>query len=147
MNKSVILENIIKHQTQLLKTLEESVALYKTTSDIDEENTIDPEDLSHQGEAKEMQLHLEERIKTEKTTIQELEKFKNSIQENIQEGALIETGTAFIYLGAALNPFEYEAKEVYCISSDSPLAKSLFHKKTGDNFKIGDTNHTILNIS
>lgn len=147
MNKPIILEKIIEQHNLLIKTLEDSIDLYQTTSDIDEGNTIDPEDLSHQQEAKQMQLLLEERIKTEKNAIQKIENFKKTLLENIQEGALLETNLSYFYIGLSLNTFEYNKKEVYCISTDSPLAKSLFQKKVGDDFKIGDKNHTILNIS
>ena len=56
MNKNEIIKSIINEQNVVISTIENSISRYKNASDIDENDSIDPEDFSHQYEAKEMQL-------------------------------------------------------------------------------------------
>lgn len=147
MNKKEILDYVIKNQIENINSLKNSITIYKTAADIDEDNTLDPEDFSHQEEARDMQFHLEEKLKKENSIIDNIKKYQEKTHSTIEEGTLIETNLAYIYLGIVTNSFSIDNKDVYCISLDAPLAKIISKKKIGDSFKIGDVEHTILKVS
>jgi hypothetical protein len=77
MNKNEIIKSIINEQKVVISTIENSVSRYKNASDIDENDSIDPEDFSHQDEAKEMQLRYEQILVQAKNNLDFLETYKN----------------------------------------------------------------------
>lgn len=59
MKREEILDKIIEEQQRVIDNLQQSVDRYKTASDLDEDDTSDPDDLARQTEAKDMQLRYE----------------------------------------------------------------------------------------
>ncbi len=56
MDKAFILSSIIDEYQKVIDNLKASVERYKHESDIDEDNTLDPEDYARQTEAKDSNL-------------------------------------------------------------------------------------------
>ena len=61
MNKLKLQEKIIEKQQLLISELKEKIATSLSMVDIDESDTIDPEDLSHQSESLEMKNLFEQK--------------------------------------------------------------------------------------
>ena len=138
MVKTTIVNKLIEEQKGIIKSLEKMIQLYKTTSDIDEDDTIDPEDFSHQAEAQEMQLHHEQRLIGEKNKLRFLESSLQLDADYAKSGALLETETYYIFIGLAMHPIKMPNKEILCISEKAPLAKELLGKRTGENITIAN---------
>ena len=66
MKREEILDKIIEEQQRVIDSLKQSVDRYKTASDLDEDDTSDPDDLARQTEAKDMQLRYEKLLQKEK---------------------------------------------------------------------------------
>jgi len=147
MNKSEIINKIIFEQNLVIKNLENSVARYKTASDIDENDSMDPEDFSHQDEAKEMQMRYEQIVLQEKNNLELLENFKTKISSKIENGALIDTEDLYIFIGISLQQFELNGKKVLTISEQAPIYNTIKDKNIGDKITIGSTENTIVSIS
>lgn len=146
MNREKFIRHIIAEQQKTIDNLQAAVDRFRNASNIDENDTVDPEDYAHQSEAKDMQLRYENMLNHE---LRELD-FLNSIAENeIEEvgpGAFIETDNKIFFISTSLPSFELDGKEVFCISSSAPIYKELLGKKAGDTFKMGDSTLTIKSI-
>ena len=147
MIKKEVLTLIISEQEKLIKDIEKSVNRYRSASDLDESDTLDPEDYSHQEEAKDMQLRSEQRLIEEKFELEHLKKFKNKKIAVLDHGALVETDEHYIYIGVSIAPFKFENKTIVCVSKNTPIVASLKNKSIGELVKIGENNFTIKSIS
>ena len=147
MNKNEIIKSIINEQNVVISTIENSVSRYKNASDIDENDSIDPEDFSHQDEAKEMQLRYEQILVQAKNNLDFLETYKNKETTKIELGSLIETEDLYIFIGISLQQFMLNGKNVIAISEDAPIYKSIKEKTIGEKITIGTIENTIISIS
>lgn len=147
MNKNEIIKSIINEQNAVISTIENSVSRYKNASDIDENDSIDPEDFSHQDEAKEMQLRYEQILVQAKNNLDFLETHKDKETAKIELGSLIETDDLYIFIGISLQQFMLNGKNVIAISEDAPIYKSIKEKTIGEKITIGTIENTIISIS
>lgn len=141
MKRIDILKNVISKQLEIISEIEKSVNQYKNASDIDEDDTIDPEDFSHQSEAKEMQLHFEQHLNKEKEKLILLESNKNFIDKI----KIVISKNYVILLGVSFPKFENE-KFYIGISESAPLYSKIINLEIGNQFNIGNQNEVILNI-
>ncbi|SFI38611.1 hypothetical protein [Halpernia frigidisoli] len=146
MNKKEVLESIIKEQQSVIENLQESVDRYKTASDLEENSASDPDELSHQTEAKDMQLRFEQLHSEAKNNLNLLESEKENSYEEIENGSLIETENFFFFVGISVPSFDLNGKQVISVSEEAPIFKEMQGKKAGDEFKMGDTDYKILDI-
>jgi hypothetical protein len=147
MNKNEIIKSIINEQNAVISTIENSVSRYKNASDIDENDSIDPEDFSHQDEAKEMQLRYEQILVQAKNNLDFLETYKDKETTKIELGSLIETEDLYIFIGISLQQFMFNGKNVIAISEDAPIYNSIKEKTIGEKIAIGTIENTIISIS
>ncbi len=147
MNKNEIIKSIINEQNVVISTIENSVSRYKNASDIDENDSIDPEDFSHQDEAKEMQLRYEQILVQAKNNLDFLETYKNKESTKIELGSLIETEDLYIFIGISLQQFKLNGKNVIAISEEAPIYNSIKGKTIGEKITIGTIENTIISIS
>ncbi|WP_396145912.1 hypothetical protein [Flavobacterium sp.] len=147
MNKNEIIKSIINEQNVVISTIENSISRYKNASDIDENDSIDPEDFSHQDEAKEMQLRYEQILVQAKNNLDFLETYKNKETTKIELGSLIETEDLYIFIGISLQQFKLNGKNVIAISEEAPIYNSIKEKTIGEKITIGTIENTIISIS
>ncbi|KIA89305.1 hypothetical protein [Kaistella jeonii] len=147
MNRKNILNKIIQEQNKVIESLQQSVDQYKTASDIDEESTHDSEDFTNQSIAKDMQLRFEKMMTEAVQNLNFLEKEKEIIHTEIENGSLIETDKNFLFIGISVPVFKVESKEVISFSEKAPIFKEIKGKNTGDTVKIGDDALKILSIN
>lgn len=146
MTKSEIITLLISKQEELIKKLKSSVRGYKTASDMDEDNTLDPEDYSHQGEAKEMQFRFEKRVLDAEQDYKKLLTYIDKTNIDVEPGALIETDQGYFFIGLALPSFIADGKEVICVSEKAPLYQDLKNCKSGDVVSVGQKSYTIISV-
>ena len=89
MNKQLLHQHLIKSQEEIIHDLREKIASSNGMVDIDETDTIDPEDLSHQTESGEMKQLFEKKLFRAEV---ELNQLKNL---NVDQKSLVEAG-AFV---------------------------------------------------
>lgn len=146
MNKIEILKKIFDEQSKTLENLNSSVFKFKLASNINENDTLDPEDYSHQDEAREMKLRMEQLLLKETKSLEVIEKCFDSTNENVQFGSLLDLGTKYVFIGASIHPFQYQGKDVFSISTEAPIYQKLIGKKIGDQINIGKESYTIVAI-
>ncbi|WP_396211321.1 hypothetical protein [Flavobacterium sp.] len=147
MSKNEVVSKIIEEQKTVIANLENSVSRYRTASDIDEHDSIDPEDFSHQEEAKDMQLRYEQMAIQAKTNLDILESYKNKNCAKLVAGALVETEDLYLFIGISTPQFILNDKNVITISEQAPIYSLLKEKVVGEKITIGKIENTILSIS
>lgn len=146
MNKKEILKKIAEEQGKIVQNLQESVSRYKSASDIDEDDTLDPDDYARQTEAKDMQLRFEQMLNTARQNLQFIEAEGEATHSQAEEGAIVETDDHFFFLGANVPHFALEGKEVYCVTRETPVYKNIIGKSVGDQVQIGNQTAKITHI-
>lgn len=147
MDKAIILSQIIDEYQKVIDNLKASVERYKNASDLDEDDTSDPDDLARQTEAKDMQLRFQKMLNEAKQNLKFLEDSKMEIKENIEAGTLVETDKNFLFVGVSVPVFKFADKDVISFSEDAPIYKNVKNRKIGDIFEIGKNSFEILKIS
>lgn len=146
MNKIKILEQIVKEQSKTLANLTASIQKYKSASDMDEDNTLDPEDYSHQGEAREMKMRMEQLLLKESKNLELIEKCLSIENEEVAFGALLDLDSKYLFVGVSIHPFSFEGKEVYSISTEAPIFQLIKGKKVNELIELGTNSYTIKSI-
>ena len=147
MKRTEILEQIIAEQNKIISNLEETVGNYRKASDMDEESTHDPEDFSHQSEAKDMQLRYEKLLGDANQNLVFLENEKEMLHSEIENGSVVETDKNFLFEGISVPVFKIGDKEVISFSEEAPIFAKLKGKKIGDTVEIGDNKLIIESFS
>ena len=147
MKREEILDKIIEEQQKVIDNLKMSVERYKTASDLDEDDTSDPDDLARQTEAKDMQLRFEKLLKKEQADMNYVLAEKEVNHTEIEPGALIETEKNYFFIGVPLPVFKINDKEVYCISPEAPMFLKLKNKKVDDTVEMGNHSFEIKKIN
>lgn len=141
MKRVNVLKLIIQKQEEVIENIEQSVLIYKADADLDEEDTMDPDDFSHQSESKDMQLRFEQHLKEENQKLKVLQsklEERNSLQ-------FIESKNYIILLGLSIPLFKYN-KSIIGISEDAPIYSSLRKLTKGDELKLGNTTEKVEDI-
>lgn len=144
MNRKELIDKIAEEQQKIVDNLKVSVDRYKNASDIDEDNTLDPDDFSRQTEAKEMQLHFEKLWTDAQAVHAFILSEKEQEHPDIEVGSMIETDKAYMFVGASLPVFHLNEKSVLCFSDDAPIFTQLKNKSVGDTLMVGSQEHKIL---
>lgn len=146
MNRKEILKKIAEEQVKIVENLQESVARYRTASDMDEDDTSDPDDYARQTEAKDMQLRFEQMLAAAKQNLAFIEAESKQPHTLAEEGAIVETGDHFFFLGSNVPHFTYDGKDVYCVTRETPVYKSIVGKNVGDEIQVGNQKAEITHI-
>ena len=147
MKRADIIAVIIEEQKAVVDSLKQTVNRYKIASDLDEESTHDPEDFSHQTQAKDMQLRYEKTLKEAELSLAFLENELKEKHDKIEKGALVETDKNYLFVGISVPSFQFENKEVIAFSDHAPVFQNIKGKSKGDTVKIGANSLEILNFS
>ncbi len=147
MNKESILKEIISQEELFIDRLKESLNSYKTASDLDEEATMDRQDMSQANQAKDMQMRLRVQLDKANADLDELKKISAGKYASVEGGALVETEKKYFFIGVSIHTLEINGKDVLGVSSDSPAFKTMYGHTAGEEFTLGNDNYKILSIS
>lgn len=147
MTREDILKKIIEEQQRVIDNLVYSVERYKTASDLDEDDTSDPDDFARQTEAKDMQLRFEKLLQKERQDMAYVLAELDRTHTEVEEGALIETPKNYLFVAVPLPKFNINRKDVFCISAEAPIFSKIKGKKVGDSIKIGSEDLEIIAVS
>lgn len=146
MMKSTIIAAVKKHQENLVNELSERINLSHSMVDLDENDTIDPEDFSHQTEAGEMEQHMRVKYTEAKRLLEQLEQIDFSPKDAANQGAYVETDQFNCLIGISTAPFEHDGKSIVGMSTESPIYSSMKGKQVNESFHFGGREYHIRNI-
>jgi hypothetical protein len=147
MEKQKLLDKIIEEQQKIIENLQTNIEFFRKASDLDEDSTLDPQDFSHQTEAKEMQLRFEKMLNSSRHDLNFLKNLSAKKLAGIEKGSTIETEKYYFFIGVSTANFKFEGKVVICFTEDAPIFKKIKDKKIGELFKIGEQELKILSIN
>ena len=75
-----------------------------------------------------------------------LAKIVDKTSGRIQLGSIVFTNKARFYISVSLGEFFFEGDRFYAISEESPMAKIMFGKKSGDSFILNNISQTIEEV-
>lgn len=130
----------------IIHELKEELKAKDTLANIDEDNTLDPEDYSHQTESREMKMLLQKQLDK---ALLDYEKVKNIDFSEKQEagvGALVTTDMFNFILGVATTPFLFGNMQVVGVSTEAPIYRNLLGRKVGDSFQFSGNQYNINNV-
>lgn len=146
MNKSELIQTLKGNLINLIEDFNERLKTLDTMGDIDEFDTIDPEDLSHQSEAKEFEKMLKVQISELDRQLRSLDEIPTEPSDSVRYGALIETDRHNFYIAFATTPFSHNNSEILGISVNSPIYSVMVNKKENDEFDFCGVRYKILKI-
>ena len=146
MEKRAIMQMIRERLENNVRELTNSLEAQQSASDIDEGDTRDPEDFSQQSESRDKVMALQIQLDTARAQLAKLEDFSGKKINGAETGALVETDKNWFYLGVAFSTLKVDGKELYGVSPDTPAFNVIKGKSKGDHFKIGNNEHTVVNI-
>jgi hypothetical protein len=147
MNKVSLQQKLIELQKHAIEELREKIEAAHSMVDIDESDTIDPEDLSHQTESAELKHLFDQQMIKAEGELESLKRIDFSKKDIAIPGAVVSTESFHFLLGYAAIPFEFEGKRIVGVSVDSPIYPEIRGKKVGDTFSYSNTSYTIKDIN
>lgn len=73
-------------------------------------------------------------------------KVLNTATERVQLGSLVITNKARFYISVSLGEFFFEGDRFYAISPESPMAKEMIGRKSGDEFTLNKIHQKIVEV-
>ncbi len=125
--------------------LEEMDSLHKGV-DLDEEDTLDPEDFSHQTEAGDLERSHEQRLNQSREKRERLEKLPIQELSEVGIGAVVETKDHTFFISVASRAFEVNGRTITPLSTQAPLYEELVGSKVGDTITLGEKKEVITRI-
>ncbi len=144
--RNEILTAIIEQQQKVVDDVKKNIEILSTTSDLDEENTIDLDDLSHQAEAKDKEIDLAYKLDEEEDALTKLQTVIGKNSETVEPGAVVELDDQYLYVGVPFEPFNFKGKKIIGFSKQAPVFEQNKDKKKGDTFILGNDQKEIVNI-
>ncbi|MBV7441480.1 hypothetical protein KRX57_08595 [Weeksellaceae bacterium TAE3-ERU29] len=131
-----IFNAIIASQENLIKNLEKSLELFNSTSDLDEESTIDLDDKSHQVNAQDRYNQTLKKLNMEKDDLVNIHAFANNDCSEIKEGAIVETEEDYFFFGYAFQPIAFNDKKILGVAPNAQAYQVNLNKKVGDKLEL-----------
>lgn len=145
MNKLSIKTEVLNKQKEIILNLEGLINEHKSLSDIDENETRDLDDFSHQDESTEMVLSLNEQLDRATKEFELLNSLSEEKSDSIKLGALFQTDMGVFYVSLP-GTILYNDEKIYCISTKAPFYSSINNKKVGDEFTFNNEKHKVTAI-
>jgi hypothetical protein len=147
MERKAIYTLLLEAQQKAVDNLKNSTKGYETEADIDEsDGTIDPEDLSQQDTARDMQMRMNLTLNQAKLDLEKIQSFENVQSDTAVAGSIVETQDKYFFMGVGLSNLEVNGKEVLGVSTEAPAYAQILGKKTGDTFTLGNQSFKILSV-
>ena len=147
MNKTAIFNKIVEQEELYIQKLKQTLEQYRRASDLDEEGTMDRQDMSQANEAKDMQMRMRVQLDKANADLAELKNVGSKDYDTVAAGAMVTTGKAYFFVGVSLHALAVNGKDVHGVSSESPAFKTMYGKAAGDTFELGDTTYNIEAVS
>ncbi|MGB0915251.1 MAG: hypothetical protein ACPGVI_04220 [Crocinitomicaceae bacterium] len=147
MNKLHIKEKLFEQQENIIRELAEKVEMTHSMVDVDEDDTHDPDDYSHQYESGEMEQLIKVQLNKAKGNMERLKTIDFGEKDTVTPGALVQTPRFNFFIGFATVPFHVDGKHIVGISTESPIYSIMNGRKEGDKFSFSGINYEISKIN
>lgn len=146
MNKQLVKENLLAIQSQVINDLKERIQVNHEMVDLDENNTIDLDDFSHQDESANMRMLLTDQLERAKLIKSKIDSIDFGEKTQIEVGAVVKTNLFSFVISIPTLPFQVENKQYIGISTGAPIFSVMKGKKTGDTFNYANNQYKIEDV-
>ena len=146
MEKEKIKQTLIANQEQIISDIKERIKANFELVDLDENDTLDPEDYSHQNESSEIGQLLTSQLEKSKKELAKIISLDFSKKTKIEVGAIVQTNHFSFVIGVSTLPFQIENKNFIGISTDAPIYSATIRKKENDTFTYSNNSYHIVSI-
>ena len=146
MNKEKLQHTLITIQQKAVLDIKERISSSQSMVDIDETDTVDPEDLSHQSESAEMRNLFQVQLRKAEEDLGTLMNLDFSEKDTVAPGALVRTEKFNFLIGHTSVPFDFEGYHIVGVSVDSPIYPEMKGKRKGDSFSYSGNSYIIQEI-
>ena len=145
MIKPELLEIINQKISEKIQKLEQLIAETRASNNDTKSSMGDKYETSRemlQQEINNLQIQLNEHLKSQ----QILKNIQPNPHKIVTLGSLVETEKGMFFIAISLGEITFSQEKVFVISTESPLAKAMNGKKTGESFVVNNLQQTIKNI-
>ena len=143
--KSELLEIIQKKNSEKIQKLEQLIAETRASNNDTKSSMGDKYETSRemlQQEVNNLQIQLNEHLKSQKI----LKNINPNPHKVVSLGSWVETDKGKFFIAISLGEILFNQEKVFVISAESPLAKAMNGKKTGESFVVNNLSQIIKNI-
>ena len=143
--KSELLEIIHQKISEKIQKLEQLIAETRASNNDTKSSMGDKYETSRemlQQEINNLQLQLNEHLKS----LQILKNINPNPHKIVTLGSLVETEKGKFFIAVSLGELSFNQEKIFVISAESPLAKAMNGKKTGESFVVNNLSQIIKNI-
>ena len=143
--KSELLEIIHQKISEKIQKLEQLIAETRASNNDTKSSMGDKYETSRemlQQEINNLQIQLNEHLKSQKI----LKNINPNPHKVVTLGSLVETEKGMFFIAISLGELSFNQEKIFVISAESPLAKAMNGKKTGESFVVNNLQQTIKNI-
>ena len=145
MNKPELLEIINQKISEKIQKLEQLIAETRASNNDTKSSMGDKYETSRemlQQEINNLQIQLNEHLKSQ----QILKNINPNPHKIVTLGSLVETEKGMFFIAISLGELSFNQEKIFVISAESPLAKAMNGKKTGESFVVNNLSQIIKNI-
>ena len=143
--KSELLEIIHQKISEKIQKLEQLIAETRASNNDTKSSMGDKYETSRemlQQEINHLQIQLNEHLKSQ----QILKNINPNPHKIVTLGSLVETEKGMFFIAISLGELSFSQEKIFVISAESPLAKAMNGKKTGESFVVNNLSQIIKNI-
>ena len=143
--KSELLEIIHQKISEKIQKLEQLIAETRASNNDTKSSMGDKYETSRemlQQEINNLQIQLNEHLKSQ----QILKNINPNPHKVVTLGSLVETEKGMFFIAISLGELSFNQEKMFVISAESPLAKAMNGKKTGESFVVNNLSQIIKNI-
>ena len=140
--KSELLEIIHQKISEKIQKLEQLIAETRASNNDTKSSMGDKYETSRemlQQEINHLQIQLNEHLKSQQI-------LKNINPNPHKIVTLVETEKGMFFIAISLGELSFNQEKIFVISAESPLAKAMNGKKTGESFVVNNLSQIIKNI-
>ena len=145
MNKAELLELVKQKLSEKIQKLEQLIAETRASNNDTKSSMGDKYETSRemlQQEINHLQIQLNEHLKSQ----QILKNINPNPHKIVTLGSLVETEKGMFFIAISLGELSFNQEKIFVISAESPLAKAMNGKKTGESFVVNNLSQIIKNI-
>ncbi len=145
MIKPELLEIIHQKISEKIQKLEQLIAETRASNNDTKSSMGDKYETSRemlQQEINNLQIQLNEHLKSQ----QILKNINPNPHKIVTLGSLVETEKGKFFIAVSLGELSFSQEKIFVISAESPLAKAMNGKKTGESFVVNNLSQIIKNI-
>ena len=143
--KSELLEIIHQKISEKIQKLEQLIAETRASNNDTKSSMGDKYETSRemlQQEINHLQIQLNEHLKSQ----QILKNINPNPHKVVSLGSWVETNIGKFFIAISLGELSFNQEKIFVISAESPLAKAMNGKKTGESFVVNNLSQIIKNI-